>query len=437
MTSFQSLQSRLHELILSDRLYVDKTHEFSDFIRHLEGSQQEDPAPVSLVIRPRGYTLSVATEIIEALLERDDLMMDMLERHEIHEELPEHPVIRISFKKVQSRSAQEFSDALIDLIQEQLWEHHVVAKITTYDDPKSYFLSLIRSIAQRRKGKVAVIIDNYDIPFFIARTLKPEEQDRAVAIYLDTLNAIRQAGDDVAWCLLTGHVKFALASEMSEGLPLVKDLSFSPICDTLFGFTREELSRNFAKAIDRYAPRHGITNDEFTAALEKCYGGHVFSDRMHKMFCPGSINSVFANEGNLFSYIADEDFRFLTTVLREGHPELDWLIGKAGQDALFAREVTIRPRNEDDFGALLVQLGFLTIEKVTRSDNEQYSTWHYSYKVPNVEYLRTLKIILGVAAPGLAKIPINPTVCATGEHDFDLKIPNDIYSKLLDEHCVF
>ena len=89
---------------------------------------------------------------------------------------------------------------------------------------------------------MAIIIDNYDKPLMVAAMMADKEKaTEANCTYLDMLNVIRHTDKAVRWCLLSGHTKFALASEYSEGLPLVEDLSSDPSFDSMFGFTKEEV----------------------------------------------------------------------------------------------------------------------------------------------------------------------------------------------------
>lgn len=77
------------------------------------------------------------------------------------------------------------------------------------------------------------------------------------------LNVIRHTDKAVRWCLLSGHTKFALASEYSEGLPLVEDLSSDPSFDSMFGFTKEEVKIVFKNQIDKFAKAKDVTAETY------------------------------------------------------------------------------------------------------------------------------------------------------------------------------
>lgn len=435
--AFNTLQSRLHETILSNKIYVDKTGAFFDFIHFLERLPRLHCANVCLLIRPHGFALSLGTEIIAALLERDELLCDVLRQHEGIGELPECPAIRISFSPSTARTAAEFSAELVELMQRQLWEHHIESAISSYEDPRSYFFSLIRCIADRRGQAVAVIIDNYDIPFLTARAMDAPERDLALSTYLDMLNAMRHGGECVRWCLLAGHIKFPLATEFSEGLPLITDLSYSTACDTLFGFTREEVKTAFGSTIRSYAPRHGLTPRELLLALEACYGGMSFSDRRLRLFCPLAVDAAFANEGLLCAYDAAGHYGFLSEVIAAQKHRLEWLFDRRDHEAHFSGTISLLPESKEEFAALLMQQGFLTVDQINRIESRDRVEWRYSFRVPNIGHLRTLKVLLGLAAPELLTAPINPQVFLQGEHDYDLGAEQSRSCGILDEHCIF
>ncbi len=433
MSSFSPLQSKLYDIVLSDRLYVDKSSQFVEFINYLEKIPRLHHANIYSIVRPRGFSLSLATEYIKALLEKDELIT-LKQSSDLKDQIPCYPVIRLALSKIDALTPNDFSKALIELMQYQLWEHHINTNIGSYQNPKSCFFKLIKKVSQRSNNQAVILIDNYDAPFIMASNMSDKYQQEAIAIYLDTLNAIKLAADSVNWCLLTGHIKFPLANELSEGLPLVKDISYSTVCDTLFGFSQEDLLGTFTPLIKKYAPRHGITTSEFVTALHRCYGGYIFSDRKKTLLSPGSINAVFQNEGNMFPYMAGAELGFLQKALNDVRPDLQWLINKDGQDPIFLDNVPLHPK-EKDFGSLLYQLGFLTIDKITRTDAQSHINWRYKYKISNLEAYRTLKILLKAASKELMLSSFNPLVLQDGEHDFD--IFDDLYSELLNECYIF
>ena len=423
MNLLSSNNSTLHEVILNDHLYVDKTSDLVNFIVHLDKKARLNAPNIFLMIRPRGFGLSLVSESIEAFLSRDELIVDAIRSNNFQEILPTAPVVRLSLNKIKAHTPKEFSDALLEMIQVQMWEHHLSTKIETTHrpNPKMYFLSLLKEIAKKNDEGVVVLIDNYDIPFFMASTMMEKDlQHEAVAIYLDLLNAIKQAGSAVRWCLLSGHVKFKLASEYSEGLPIIKDYSYSPHCDTLFGFTIDDIKSAFGDEIKRLAPRLGVTVTEYLNALEHIYGNYVFSDRQKKVLCPFSVGSAIDNDGLLLPYMSNHDYAFLQHCLDTKGKNLDWLFGRDGQDALFLEPVSLNPKDKE-IGSILTQLGFVVFNKVTRSEGDTFINYRYRFDITNYEMQRILKVFRQESSIELLQKPFNPLVFDDGLNDFDIE----------------
>ncbi len=399
MSSDSSLYANLHELIVSDYLRVEKSQNFFDLLSRMEGEISMKSPNVFMMVRPRGFGLSLSSEALCSLLERSGDFADSSRYNsgpmkEALEAMPRHHVISIDFKKTASRTPQEFSDHLLGMLQELYWEHHLPGQRSSFTTPKAYFADLIAQLSERHHDKVVVLIDNYDIPFILASQMESRYRQEAVSIYLEMLNVIKHYSQCVKWALLSGHIKFSLASELSEGLPLVHDLSSSPEYDTLFGFTRDEVMGVFGDEIKAHCGASGITTDAFLNLLERCYGGFVFSDRMQKVFCPACVNHVVSNGFRMLPYSASGDYAFLRQTLSECGTDLQWLYDKDGQDPLFGDSLPLRPKGKQ-LGSLLIQLGFATRDRVTEHDLGGFSTWRYRFCCPNLDMEATLKAVAG------------------------------------------
>lgn len=398
MNGNTGLYANLHELIVSDYLRVEKSQNFFELLRSMELTPNLSSPNVFLMIRPRGFGLSLSTEALYTLLERagefaestasrlDQRTLSELER------LPRHHVISINLKKVASKTPREFSDQMISKLQELYWEHHLNGQITSFTTPKTYFAGLIDQLSERHKDQIVILIDNYDIPLIMASFMEPRYRQQAVSVYLEMLNVIRHSQGKVRWALLSGHVKFSMASELSEGLPLVRDLSSAPEYDTLFGFTREETAALFKREIAQRCEQSHQSEDEVLDALERCYGGFCFSDRLRPVLCPACINHVITNGFKLLPYSCTGDYAFLRQALAREGADFGWLFGKDGQDPLFGNSLPLEPRGKQ-LGSLLIQLGFATRSRVTEHDLGGFSTWRYRFSSPNLDMSESLRLI--------------------------------------------
>lgn len=421
--------SRLLDVVFSDRHYIRKIKGLAELLRYINQHPWLPHENIFMLIRPRGFGLTMAMEALGSILMRDDLLIDHLtdlEQNDFSQSelttLPEYPVISLSFMKLIANDPDELSQALLDQIQKQFWEHHVKSKLNTSSyDLKRCLYQLILELYNRQHKPVVILIDGFDAPIISISRMDKQEQDEALSIYLDMLNAIRQTDSMVKFSLLSGHIKFALSSQYSNGLPHVVDLSYHPLVSTLFGFTLDEVKTCYADELSRIAPQRGVTVNEYLTALNNSYGGFVFSDDITQtVLNPSSVIKALNHDGEMYTYAADSDFGFLEQALLDEDPDLDWLFNKAGQDALFLENVPLHPKGKD-FGALLSQLGFVAINNINVSEHDFSMSWQYRFDVPNVEMRRLLKIVMGKASLELKDLIINERVSEANEDLYDLE----------------
>ena len=417
--------SHLHDVVFADRHYINKLAKLKDLINYLDKAPRLPNQNFFMLIRPRGFGLSLTNEAIESLLVRDEMLLDHLQNKLDNSldlsDLGSYEVIHLSFSNPKANTLSSFMLILQETIQRQCWEHHVKNKgaLALVSDLRQQMLFLIRSISDNSKKQVVVLVDNYDVPIYSVRNIaNPEERQQALALYFDMLSAFRQAGDRVKFCLLAGHVKFALSNNMSEGLPHIVDLSFSNIAATVMGFTIEEIKQSYEKDLARIAPQLGVTTSEYLDALQHCYGGFIFSDAKQEVLCPYSISRVLDNEGELYAYACDNHYTFLRQSLDEEEPDLNWLLDKDGQDQLFLEEVDLFPKGKQ-FGSLLLQQGFVSVKKITYPKADDHiMSWRYCYGLTNVEMQRAFKILMKQARPELRELAINPRIYHAGEEQY-------------------
>lgn len=415
----------MHEVIFTDRHYINKLDQLTDFINFMDKSPRLPSQNFFMLIRPRGFGLSLASEAIESLLMRDELLLDHLSMKESAnfnvDDICNYPVLHFSFTNTKATSLQAVEKMLGDSLQTQIWEHHIKLKTDGRRDLRRQMLQLIREVSDREKSPIVILVDNYDVPLYMISAMeKASDREQAIALYFDMLSAFRQAGNRVKFCLLTGHVKFALSNNFSEGLPHVIDLSFSDIAAELMGFTIDEIKNTYGEDLARIAPQQGITAAEYLDALEHCYGGFVFSDKMKKVLCPLSVTRALDNDGDLYAYSGDNNYSFLASALSREEPDLDWLIEKDGQDQLYLEEVDLFPEGKQ-FGSLLLQQGLFSCNKVTFADREHSISWRYKYGFTNVEMRRIFQILNGISDPEMRELPINTRVYEAGEEDYLIK----------------
>ena len=419
--------SHLHDVIFSDRHYISKVNEIGAFLRFIEETPRLSTQKFFMMIRPRGFGISILNEGIEYLLTRDELLMDHLAAKSSAlevDKIPEYPVLHFSFRTQKANSYQEIAKIFADTLQSIIWEQHIKVKTDNSRDVRTLMQQLIHEVSEREKKPVVILVDNYDYPvYLISRIENESERQQALCLYFDMLNTMRQEGDRVKFCLLSGHTKFALTNVQSEGLPNVIDLSFSDIAATLLGFTIDAIKTTYEEDLARIAPQQGVTTAEYLDSLRSCYGGFIFSDKMIEVLCPFSVTRALDNEGELYAYTCENNYSFLTQIMEREKPDLDWLLEKDGQDQLFLEEVSLFPTGKE-IGSLLLQHGVVSVNKVTFADREHSLSWRYRFGFTNVEMRRVYQIMAGISRPELKELPINTRVYDAGEEDYAI-IPDD------------
>lgn len=354
------------------------------------------------------------------------LVTDEIDAIKTFYNVKKRPVLSLDFKHLRAKNPKEFSEGLLDILQEQFWINHIESHIDPYQTPKAYFDKLLNELNKKYPSvKISIMIDNYDVPFMVASEFDHEQCEESVCDYLDMLNVIKYSNRTVKWCLLSGHINFSLASETSEGLPLVYDLSSEPMFAALFGFTREDVQEVYQKEIARFSENMKISPEQYLDMLEQCYGGFLFADNDEmynpdcpKMLCPACIAHCMTNNGKLLPYSASGRYDFLKNALKNNSKNLSWLFGKDGQDPLFSDSIETDVKGKQ-LGTLLIQLGFATRTKVIINHSDAYVTWRYRFEFPNLDMKKTFDYVSEeVSEEDLIK-PLDVVIETTSDYEED------------------
>lgn len=428
MDTNSPVYSSLQELLVSKQVFKDKSVKIIKLILKMEHTPSFAMPGIFVINRPRGFGLSIVGHAIEKLVSRvvSDDSISNLDEIALLDGIPQRKTYNIDFKHFKAKNLNEFTHNLMEMLQDLFWKNHIESQFSQYETPKGYFTRLIKGLSKisreispdAESHEMCFIIDNYDIPLQVASFLSdPVQINEATSIYLDMLNALKYARESVKWVLMTGHIKFALATEFSEGLPLTYDLSSDPDLSTLFGFSKSEVGEIFKSEIEKFSENYGLTADEYLDLLEKCYGGFSFTDRLEQMICPASIYHVMSNNGLLYPYSASGKYTFLKRALDSNKESLDWLYNKDGQDPVFSSFIDSYEVKGKAIGTLLVQLGFATRKKVLLNSTESYTTWRYRFNYPNLEMKKTLEVLLGKEKADIVTTEIDFSETFDGEEE--------------------
>ncbi len=223
------------------------------------------------------------------------------------------------------------------------------------------------------KGKIAIIIDEYDCP--LLDTLNHPQ------IYSDIKEELRgfykvlkECDQYIQFVFITGITKFAQVSLFS-GMNQPEDISFNANYAGLCGFTQSELETYFEPEINEFSKRYD-GKENYLNKIRNFYNGYKFAKDAETVYNPISVMKHFGNDG---------DFRVFWA--ETGTPSfLANYIDRNGADIADIENMELPPEafgkyNEDEITLipLMYQAGYLTIKDY----NAESGTYGLGY--PNTE----------------------------------------------------
>lgn len=187
-----------------------------------------------------------------------------------------HPVVHIQFNEI-GYLTNGLEKALHDIVSEQAEMHGITLKSNTYDQK---FRELLRELATR-KGKVVLLIDEYDKP--LIDYLEKEELPTAFAhqkILKAFYSILKSADPYLEFLLITGVSKFSKVSIFSD-LNNLDDITLDERMAGLVGYTQEELEHNFTEWIE-YALQKFVfwTKEELLEQIRLWYNGYAWDTQV-------------------------------------------------------------------------------------------------------------------------------------------------------------
>ena len=175
----------------------------------------------------------------------------------------------------------------------------------------------------------------------------------------------------IRFAFITGVTKYAKMS-IFRRLNNLTDITMHPRYATLFGYTQEELEKNFADYIDKGVVSTGMERTEYLNQLRRQYDGYCFCDGCETVYNPVSTGNFFDDGGNRFinywidtggnlQLVMDVAEKVGFTLSRDlGEPLGKSYLGTFDILSLKSPAVT-----KDELKSLLEQTGYLTISPRT------------------------------------------------------------------------
>ena len=341
-------------------IYVDKTPLIYQLVQ--EGS-------VYFLSRPRRFGKSLTVDILKNIYLGNQYLF---EGYWIYDKIEwkEHPIIHIDFSQLSYHT--------IGLEASLVSELKIIAG--QYDlsingvDSKSMLRDLILKLSP--KGKIALLIDEYDKPItdHITNLKKANENRKVLRNFYSGLKGL---GNQFSIIFITGIAKFAKVSLFSV-LNHFTDLSLQEKYASLTGITQEELLHYFGAYLDKVAIKYRMSQTELLTEIKKKYNGYSWDGKTF-VYNPFSLLNFF-NEGRFKNYwINTGTPKFLVDLLRVQKAKPEKLVNKKVEDTFFESfdiRTSIIP-----VPLVLFQSGYLTVRNITYTKRGE----RYELGYPNEE----------------------------------------------------
>ncbi|MDR1829814.1 MAG: ATP-binding protein [Candidatus Fibromonas sp.] len=261
-------------------VYVDKTAYIHKLISNYK---------TVFFSRPRRFGKSLTCSTIKAIYENKKDLFKGLAIETLPWEWKEYPVIHFDM------SAENFAagkERLVSLINGSLDFHakkYGVSLSNNFIAQK--FKELLKSL-HSSKGKVVVIIDEYDCPLLDILNYPKIHNDIKKELR-GFYKVLKESDECIQFVFITGVTKFSQVSLFS-GMNQPKDISLIPEFSALCGITQSELENYFDLEIGEYSKKFG-GKENYLAKLKSFYDGYRFSDSEVSVYNPVSILNHFGD----------------------------------------------------------------------------------------------------------------------------------------------
>jgi hypothetical protein len=385
-------------------LYVDKTELVYKLTHDFESA---------FLSRPRRFGKSLIISTMQSYFEGRKELFEGLAMERLETEWTQHPVLRFDFGGLKDGDAASLKERLGEML-ERYEDIYVGEKRSRSLGGR--FAELIRRACEQTGQRVALLIDEYDVPMLHVLQ-KPDRIEDVRDVMREFYSQIKPCNDYLCFVFLTGISTFSQLGMFSELNNLVNITDMNDYA-TLCGITFPELKDNFQYGIRQLSTEYECSPDEMLERLREQYDGYHFTDKLVDIFNPFSLLSALA-AGRLGDYW-----------FRTGTPTfvVDMLRERKGQWQLDIEEIdSLRPTVLSAFNTpleqahgplpFLYQAGYLTIKEYIKEDNL------YVLGVPNTEVrvglIRNLMPLYSAMNPDESQAVAQMMSRALTEGDYD------------------
>ena len=350
------------EIILKERLYVDKTRQMYDLTH---GSSK-----YVFLSRPRRFGKSLLASTLHYYFDGRSDLFKGLAIEQLEKDWVKYPVLHFDM----SLGKHMDKDQLGRFLGKRLEEHEKIYGITNPAVDNNDRLTQLIITAYEQTGKqVVVLIDEYDAPLL---DIVHEEKNLPVLrnVMRNFYSPLKGCDKYLRFVFLTGITKFSQLSIFSE-LNNINNVSMDKEYADICGISKDELLSQLGDYIDALAEENGCTHDEMVKELTYRYDGYHFTWPSPDIFNPFSIINAFAKKQLGNYWFGSGTPTFLIEMMRKfdvAPTEIGSIVMRSsGFDAPAEHLTSIYP--------LLYQSGYLTIKDGDRNMDI------YTLDIPNNE----------------------------------------------------
>lgn len=351
----------IEKIRTQDYIYVDKTQFALELI--------EGDAPHYFLSRPRRFGKSLFLSTLAEIFKGNKELFKECHIHESNYDWKHYSVLYLNFGAIANDTTEalktDLNEALIDIAHEQGIEIH-------RPSVESQLKALVKALA--KKGKVVILIDEYDKPLIdnLHRLEVAEGNRELLQSFYSTLKSL---DEHIKFTFITGISRFSKVSLFS-GANHLKDISMDKRYADMMGYTYDEIVQYFDEHLQAIAQEQDRTEEEVLTEIKTWYNGYRFTKAETHVYNPFSTLN-YLDEREIKSYwYASGTPTFLLEQVKKHPRSMVPLSGTRAKESTLTSSGSVE---EIDLKALMFQTGYLTIEGYSPSSK------HYQLGFPNQE----------------------------------------------------
>jgi hypothetical protein len=357
-------------IIEHNGMYVDKTKDIYKLVKAMEGQ--------FFLSRPRRFGKSLTLSTLKCIFSGQKELFKGLHIYDQPYDWKQYTIIHLSLNAASSKTGEELEKKLCWLIED-------IAERYDIDVSRESASEKFRMLIDRlynKKGKVVVLIDEYDKPI-LDNILNKGNVIEIRDILKGFYGIIKACESMIRFTLLTGVSKFARVSIFSD-LNNLTDISMDSDFATLCGFTQEECEHYFADYIAENCQKLNMSRTEYFDKLKETYDGIRFTKENVTVYNPVSFTNAMSQADFKNYWYETGTQTFLLKLLLENKYDISLLESlQAPPEAFSSFEV-----DRLDLMALMYQTGYLTIKGY--NDKTEIYTLSYPNREVKESFLRGL-----------------------------------------------